>query len=622
MSLKKRTLDVKEPEKVISPAYFRYFCALNGKHQMTQYTKQRNPLFLLLMGSLLFFAILSSCKTGKESLKQVKPGKGEFTVMDPNTRRLHEMFLEANKEKILGNPDKAIEIYNMCLGLDPKNAATMYELAQIYDSQGKIQDALSMSKKAAELDPSNSWFLFLYAQLLESAQNYKEAGNVYKRLSALEPNNPEFIQDLAQVYINQSRFSDALKAYDDLEKRYGPDEAVTLQKQKIYLAMGKLDKAIEQVQNLIKMNPLETRYYSILAETYMANNMPDQALETYNKILAMDPNNPYIHIALADFYRKKGNKELFTQELKLGFANVNLDIDTKIQILLTFFSLSEVVPEMKDQAYDLIHELIVAHPKDPKAYSIYGDFLYRDQKLTEARDAFRQVIVLDSSRYAVWEQLLRIEAEKEDYAALASESRRAVELFPEQPGAFLFRGIALYQLKDYKQTIETLKQGVSMVVDNNELEETFYSMLGDSYNQEKEYTKSDEAYQISLQIKPDNAYVLNNYSYFLSLRGENLEKADSMAKKANELVPDNSSYLDTYAWVLYKMNRLTDAEQWMLKALAHEGDKSAVILEHYGDILFKKGDTEKAAEYWKKAKDAGKGSDLLEKKLNEKKLYE
>lgn len=589
---------------------------------MSIFSKYHKILSVSLVLSIAGIFLFTSCKTQKVAVTAKKPVKGEIVQIDNKTKQIHQVFMDAEKQKILENYDKAIELFNNCLNLDPENSACMYEMAQIYDSQGKVGDALNLSKKAAALDPGNSWYLYLYAQLLEKAQSFKEAAEVYKKLANLEPTNSGFLEDLAQVYIMQGKYNEALKVYEQVETQFGRDEIITMQKQKIYLALGKVDKAIDEINNLISMNPLETRYYALLAETYMAAGKPEKALEAYNKILALDPNDPYIHISLADYYRKAGDKDKFAEELRLGFANANLDIDTKIQILLSFFSLTDAVPDLKPQAYQLIDELIKAHPKDPKAYSIYGDFLYRDQKLTEARDAFRQVIVLDSSRYAVWEQLIRIEAEKEDYPALASESKRAIDLFPEQPIPFLFRGMALYQLKKYQESIDPLKQGVLLVVDNDELEETFYSMLGDAYSQIKEHAKSDESYEKALKIKPENTYVLNNYSYFLSLRGEKLDKAEAMARKAVELEPDNSSYLDTYAWVLYKLNRLQDAEQYMIRALDKGGNSSAVVLEHYGDILYRKGDKEKAFEYWQKAKDAGKGSDLLEKKLNEKTLYE
>jgi tetratricopeptide (TPR) repeat protein len=95
-----------------------------------------------------------------------------------------------------------------------------------------------------------------------------------------------------------------------------------------------------------------------------------------------------------------------------------------------------------------------------------------------------------------------------------------------------------------------------------------------------------------------------------------------MGKKAVELEPFNSSYLDTYAWALYQGGKYNEAKIQIDKAIENGGDKNAVILEHCGDILYKTGETEKALEYWQKAKNTGKGSVFLEKKINDKKLYE
>ena len=95
-----------------------------------------------------------------------------------------------------------------------------------------------------------------------------------------------------------------------------------------------------------------------------------------------------------------------------------------------------------------------------------------------------------------------------------------------------------------------------------------------------------------------------------------------MAKNANKLNPENSSYQDTYGWVLYKMNKLEEAEIWILKALKNSAHKNAVILEHYGDIQFKLGNKEEAISYWEKAAEAGKASEFLPRKIEERKLIE
>jgi len=184
-------------------------------------------------------------------------------------------------------------------------------------------------------------------------------------------------------------------------------------------------------------------------------------------------------------------------------------------------------------------------------------------------------------------------------------------------------GTAKYFTKKFTDAVASYKSGLKLVVDNKKMEATFHSSLGDAYNALKEYAKSDESYDMSLEMDGRNVTVLNNYAYYLSLRGENLAKADSMSKLSNTILPDNDSYEDTYAWILYKQGKYDDAKLWLDKALSHGGDKSATILEHMGDVFFKLGKTDEAVEYWKKANANGDdASDVLNRKISDKKLYE
>jgi Tfp pilus assembly protein PilF len=116
--------------------------------------------------------------------------------------------------------------------------------------------------------------------------------------------------------------------------------------------------------------------------------------------------------------------------------------------------------------------------------------------------------------------------------------------------------------------------------------------------------------------------VLNNYAYYLSERNEQLEKADEMSKRSNALSPNQSTYEDTYAWILYKKGNFRDAKVWIEKAINNGAGTNGTILEHYGDIIYKLGEIDKAVEYWEKAKATGDHSELLVKKLTDRKLYE
>jgi tetratricopeptide (TPR) repeat protein len=217
---------------------------------------------------------------------------------------------------------------------------------------------------------------------------------------------------------------------------------------------------------------------------------------------------------------------------------------------------------------------------------------------------------------------MRLDMQLEKYDHLRDFSASAIELFPEQAMPFLFSGLANLQLKNYEDALVSFRRGQRLVVNNDELESQFYMYMGDTYHALKNAEESDKAYDRSLELKYDNPYVLNNYAYYLSVRNTNLYKAEVMAKKAVELDPVNASFQDTYGWVLYRLGRFDEAKTWVAKALEEKGGPSAEVMEHYGDILFHLGEIGKAVEYWEKAKAKGPGSEFLQKKITDKKIYE
>jgi len=146
-------------------------------------------------------------------------------------------------------------------------------------------------------------------------------------------------------------------------------------------------------------------------------------------------------------------------------------------------------------------------------------------------------------------------------------------------------------------------------------------MLGDAYNSTKAYEKSDKAYDEALVLNPNNYMALNNYSYYLALRKSNLEKAEKMSAQLAKNNPDNPTFLDTYAWVLYTREKFKDARKVIERAIS-TGNANATHFEHYGDILFKLGDVNTAVEQWQKARGMNANSEILNKKIANRKMYE
>ena len=228
----------------------------------------------------------------------------------------------------------------------------------------------------------------------------------------------------------------------------------------------------------------------------------------------------------------------------------------------------------------------------------------------------------DQSQFLVWSQVLLLESEQENWDSVYTTSTQALEFFPSQPTLFYFKGLAAIQLKKYKEAIQVLEEGQDFVIDNDGLLGQFYTYLADANHNLEQHESSDQYFEKALKLNPNDDLVLNNYSYYLSLRGENLERAAEMSRQVVDRHPESATYLDTYAWVLYKKGDFAGAKEWMEKAMSYGGDAESTLVEHYGDILFKLGDSEGAMKYWRKAQKMGGASDLIDKKIDNKNLYE
>jgi len=582
--------------------------------------KQYQIFYLSIISILL---LGSACSPSKKTAVNPAPAsKSKSDLSEQERIKITYTFFDAQKEKGNGNMQAAADLFAQCLRLDPKNHAAMFELAAIYNSKGKINDALFFIKTAVDLNPDNEWYAMLLADTYEKAGKYANAIEIYQQLSKKYPEKLEYLFNESDALLMQGKLLDAIHIYDKIESKLGVSREMTIQKQRIYLKLGKVNEAAAELEKLIKSEPENLDNYSLLVELWQVNNQPEKAKETIRRMEQIDPDNPSIALALAEQFRSEGKKLESFEQLKKAFSSTALASEIKIRILTSYLPLVETSPEMMDQALELSKRLSKTHPGEANPQSVYADFLSVNKQYSEAREQYRASLLIDKKNLQAWQQLLILESELRDYTAMEDEAEEALGLFPDQSILYLFNGLAKIQVKKYDEAAKTLLSGSKLVVDNDQQQMEFYSNLGDVYDKLKRYEDSDKYYQKALNIDGSNVYVLNNWAYYLSLRKENLEKAAEMSRRSNEINLTSSSFQDTYAWILYMQGKYADALIWLDKAMKNGGDSSGTILEHYGDVLYKTGKTNEAIEYWKNAKKTGDHSELLDKKLNDKKLYE
>ncbi|WP_428328656.1 tetratricopeptide repeat protein [Mucilaginibacter sp.] len=542
-----------------------------------------------------------------------------MTSMDSQV--VKQLFFSALREKVVENLTLASEFLERVIQIDPSNDASLYELAIIKRTKNNYADAQQLLEKAVTVNQDNEWYWTALADCYEKNNEIAKLENVFNELIRLNPDKADYYYDKANAFFIQQRYDEALQVYAQIEALTAPSDDLLANRQKIYLKQGKVDLAAKQLEQMIAANPSQIKYYLFLAQLYSANNFNDKAFKTLQTAEKIDPNSGLVHLALADIYRDKKNYEASYDQLTLAFAIPDVDIEQKLKIILGYLP-KFPDPNAKASALDLSRILTKTYPSDARAFAIYGDMLLQNEKLKDAKIAYKQSVALNSQVYEVQEQLVRIELGDNDMDGAIKDGENSLSLFPNQAWMNYLVGVAYLQKKDVNKAVGYIKNATELETQDKELLSQSFSTLGDCYHDLKDNKSADDAYEKALSYNPDNVFTLNNYAYYLSLRGEQLDKAAKMSKHSNDLQPNNASFEDTYAWILFKQKNYADAKTWMEKALADDKTKSATKAEHYGDILFYLGNIEGAVDNWKKAKSNGDQSPLLERKINEKKYIE
>lgn len=543
-----------------------------------------------------------------------------------DSTQVKDLYYQALNEKAQGNIDGAKTNLTKVLALDPKNDAALFEIARLELEQENFGDATMHAKRATELKPDNEWYWILLADIYKRKQDFRSLTPIFEKLVKLKPEKKEYYYDQAYAYFLNNQLEKALEAYSSIEKKFGSDDNILVARQEIYLKQNQPKKAIDELSSLITQQPDSSKGYILLANLYLKMNQPKEALKVLDDGHKHIPGDPYISLSKADAYHSLKDEEKSNRELKLAFASDRMDFEGKMRLLISLMS-DPKNKEITPVILDLADMLTITYPTDARAFALYGDILAQQKKLKEARDQYLKAIDLNSRVNTIWEQLLQIELTLGMQKEALSHAYKASALFPQQPLTQFFSGHAFLMEKKYTDARSCFEAALNFVDEKNTpLLTQVYSSLGDTYHALDMSNESDQAYHEALALDSNNVGTLNNYAYYLSLRKSNLDQAAKMSKKSNELEPNNPTFQDTYAWVLFQQGNYKEALTWIEKAIANSGESSTALLEHYGDILFKLGDIEKAVSKWKEAKataqNTGENVELLSKKIDAKKYLE
>lgn len=526
-------------------------------------------------------------------------------------RRFNEYYLEAIRQKEKEAYDAEYELLRAALRLCPDAPEALYEMGLLRLSFAGTADTLaraegdSLLRRAVQLDPENLQYKELLANHLARSGDYAEAIALYEEMAAKSPSAERLIA-LIGLQEEAADFQGAVRTIDRLEQLEGKTEAYSLEKFRIYTMMNDDEKAYDAIEDLCAEYPADLRYRVLLGDLYQQNGHPDKALAIYREVLAKEPDNSYAQISLLAYYKAEGKDSLYIATVKDVVLNPRTQAEAKVEAMRGYIADVQAHGGDSTQVLSLFRRALSQPQEDRSLAELCAYYMVSIQLPPDSlAPVMRRILEIEPDYLRARLQLLNILLRKEDIAGAVDLCRESILYDPTQLIYYYYEGMGLTQLGHYDEAVDALLRGTAHINEDTDVEiaSDLYAALGDTYHEAGRLPEAYAAYEKALEYNEDNVLCLNNYAYFLSLEGKDLEKAEKMSRRTIEAEPDNATYLDTYAWILFCLKRYEQARTYIDETLKHadETTENASLFHHAGDIYYRCGLRDEALRFWEKA---------------------
>ncbi len=526
-------------------------------------------------------------------------------------------FVEAIKQKLLGNIGDALKYFEQCVKINPRSAASYYEMAQIVLSNGDLKDGKKYIKKAISINEKNVWYLTMLASVYYRDKDLDSAIIYYQKAVKLFPERKNLELTLGKLYSEDGKYDKAYDIFNGFDKKYGVNDESTISSIKALMAENKYETALVKAKELLKLDPENIVYNGILAEIYRTLGENDKARAVYDRILENNPGDPHTQLALCDFLLTTKNYDDLFLVLNNVILNDKVTREDKISLIARLIDAPGTDKDYNDRLMNAISVMEANYDKDYIIPLLRPELLVKEKRISEAENLLVNIVTALPGDYYAWQKLLLLYLQEGDYKNLMTWGEKCATKFNTSYLAKVLYANGAMEEGKYNIALDELKKAEILAGNNKDSLVQVITMRADIYYRMKDYKKTFELFDEAMKYNHNDLTVLNNYAYYLAEQDMKLKEAEEMIKKVIEEEGNNNTFLDTYAWVLYKRGKAREAAAVMQKIIRSGDQSSAEYFEHYGYILKKMGKCDQAVENWKKAIKIDSTKTNLEKEIRD-----
>ncbi len=503
----------------------------------------------------------------------------------------------------------ARDLYEKAIYADSNYAPARYSLAKLL-LYVRADSAMIHARKAYYSDTTNVWYLSTYAQSMVGVERYDEAVELYKRLIELHPRDLNAYRILAILYNRDQKPHEAIAILDSAELRAGRHNYLMALKRQLLLSINRVDQALEETQAIVREAPYVAENRVALAELYAAMECDSLAKAEYAEAMRIDSTRIETLLSYGAYLEKHGYESQYLEVIRLVMSSSRLGVGDKVALVSEIIANKELYRREYLRVGDLIRTILLQTPKDNRAVEMQTRHLIALGMIEEALKYMKQHLDDEPQRLEYYRMVVSMERHLSRPDSVEHYLQLALQHFPNESSLRHERAYILTAQKRYDEAIACYDLDLRGATDS--MKSFVYGFIGDIYHQmsvdsgdeksaAKHMKQSYRYYDRAIALYRNNIMVLNNYAYFLSENGGDLNKAHDLSKYSIEIDPSNPTFLDTYAWILYRMGQFAEAKVFMRQAISFDTSQNGEIALHYAEILSVLGESTMANFYWDKA---------------------
>jgi len=523
--------------------------------------------------------------------------------------RLASMLVERN-----ALADAILE-YERVLAEQPDNPEAHFALGNLYVRLDRFDEAMASFKASQRSGPFDAKRYFEVGLLYNRKGEFARAAENFKQGLAIDPSSVELSVALGGALREDGRLDESVDALNSALKEIGPHAmlydqlALTFKRQ----GMGALTE-----ENLERSTQLDGTNARVRLALYHAQ------LENKNEAGA----EASLEIILSRFLSAEEaarDPSYLTQLVNVAVQNGRADhairvLDTLLGqgeggLLLAGGVFASLAPRLTDigmgaEAADFRVRLLDKVP-DAQRDRWDGELAQALGERERALAAYRRALEREPRNAVLHSRQLNILAAMGERAQMDAAYGRAESVLQgDSAGAIaLDYAMLLVKADERVEARDFLIEKVIPLKLSPSLSATAQRTLGDLQAALGQPEEAERAYRIALELAPNDVLSLNNFGYFLANRGERLDEAETMVKRALSLNPEAGFILDSLGWIYYQKGEIDQAIRYLELAVAREGSNPE-LHEHLADAYQRANRLGDALRHWRRAIELDPGSQV------------